>query len=428
MTEAPLVVIGIGLDGRAGLGPEARAFLARAEILAGGKRHLEFFPEFSGNTIVLEGDLPGWIEKLTSRDRHKQTVVLATGDPLFFGIGRRLLEAFPKEELLFLPHVSSIALAFARLKETWNDACMISLHGRPLQTIGPALERGEPKIAVFTDAENNPAAIARIVCAKGLGRNYVQWVCENLGGDDERITRWSPLELQDEDFAPLNVVVLLRVHSSEPEAQARAEAASLACASGSDSLPLLGLPESALRHRGEPCGLITKREVRLQALGFLEMHHGDVLWDIGAGSGSVSLEAARLAPTLAVFAIEKATEALAHLRENVANFGLGNVHLVAGEAPESLAELPDPNAVFVGGNGGRLLEILDHVMHQLKPGGRLVLSCIALETFSHAWNWFSERRLDPQATSLQLAHSRPLGNLHRFEPDNPIFLLRVKKP
>ncbi len=128
MTGEPLVVIGIGLDGLAELGPDARAYLTDVQILAGSKRHLALFPEFSGTKIVLDGDLPGWIAKLKARDRQQKAVVLATGDPLFFGIGRMLLEAFPKEELLILPHINSIALAFARIKETWNDACVVSLH------------------------------------------------------------------------------------------------------------------------------------------------------------------------------------------------------------------------------------------------------------------------------------------------------------
>ena len=193
-------------------------------------------------------------------------------------------------------------------------------------------------------------------------------------------------------------------------------------------LPLLGIPEAAIRHRGAPDGLITKRAIRLQALCELELHHGDVFWDVGAGSGSVSLEAARLSPSLSVFAIEKAEESLGYLRENLDNFHLDNIRLIVGEAPECLAALPHPDAVFVGGNGGRLLAILDEVVKRLKPGGRLVLSCIALETFTQAWTWLSEHGLEPQATSLQLAHSQPLGTVHCFEPDKPIFLLRVKKP
>src|SRR6202040_2334877 len=137
-----------------------------------------FFPQFTGDKIVLEGAPANWVKKLNARDRQRPTVVLATGDPLFFGIGRLLLAAFPREELLFVPHVSSVALAFARLKETCNDACVVSLHGRPLQMLLPALERGEPKIAIFTDAKNHPAAIARLLCDQGLGTQYVLWVCE----------------------------------------------------------------------------------------------------------------------------------------------------------------------------------------------------------------------------------------------------------
>jgi precorrin-6Y C5,15-methyltransferase (decarboxylating) CbiT subunit len=148
------------------------------------------------------------------------------------------------------------------------------------------------------------------------------------------------------------------------------------------------------------------------------------VWDVGAGSGSVSFEAARLSPTLKVFAIERAPE---YLRENLARFGLNNIQLVAGEAPEILGGLPEPDAVFLGGSGGRLIPILEYVVGRLKPGGRLVLSCITLETLSHAWSWSSERGLQPEATSIQLAHSRALGSLHCLEPDKPIFLLRIVK-
>ncbi len=408
MTVEPLAVVGIGQDGPAGLGPEARAHLAGAQVLAGGPRHLAFFPDFAGPRIVLGSDLPGWIEKLRMRDRNLKTVVVATGDPLFYGIGRVLLEAFPCTDLLFVPHVSSVALAFAALRQTWHDACVVSLHGRPLRTLLPALERHERKIAVFTDADNHPAAIGRLVCEQGLGSDYVLCVCENLGCELERITRWAPADLEEEKFASLNLVVLL----AKADAQAR----------GANQLPLLGLPESALQHRG---GLITKRAVRVQALCELELHAGDVLWDIGAGSGSVAVEAARLAPSLDVYAVEKAPE---HLRENLQRFGLNNIHLVDGVAPAVLTDLPDPDAVFIGGSGGRLSAILEHAFHRLRPGGRLVVSCIALETLSLAWNWLSERGLQPQATSLQLAHSRPLGSLHCLEPEHPIFLVRINKP
>ncbi len=203
-------------------------------------------------------------------------MVLATGDPLFYGIGRILLAAFPRDEIVFLPNVSSVALAFARLKQTWHDATFVSLHGRPMETLLPALWRGEAKIAIFTDASNDPAAIARLICQQGLCDHYDLWVCENLGGAEERVTQWEPARMTGETFAGLNVVVLL-AKVAPPET----------------SVPLLGIPDSAISHRGAPGGLITKRAVRLHALADLELHCDDVLWDVGAGSGSVSLEAAQ---------------------------------------------------------------------------------------------------------------------------------------
>ncbi len=424
MSGEPLIVVGIGQDGVAGLNPQARRLLEEAHVLAGAPRHLALFPTFLGQQIVLEGEPGRWVEKLGTRARHQKTVVLATGDPLFYGIGRLLLEAFSPDELVFIPHVSSIALAFARIKEPWHDARVISLHGRPATTLLPALERRDPKIAIFTDATNHPAAIARMICDKGLGTHYILWVCENLGGVGERVSRWLPADLKTAEFARLNVVVLMARQETDASDAPPAAAPPF-------RLPLLGLPETALRHRGEEGGgqrgLITKREVRVQALCYLELHAGDVCWDIGAGSGAVALDAARLSPTLSVFAVERAAEALGYLNENLVALGPQNIRLIAGEAPACLADLPDPDAVFIGGSGGRLLAILEHVTQRLKPGGRLVLSCITLETLAQAWNWLGERALEPQATSLQLAHSRPLGKLHCLEPEHPIFLVRVTK-
>jgi precorrin-6Y C5,15-methyltransferase (decarboxylating) len=409
MTAEPIVVVGVGHDGPRGLGPQARSYLERAEVLAGGKRQLAFFPAFAGTKIVLEGPTRAWIDRLKARPANQRTVVLASGDPLYYGIGRLLLAAFTKEELIFVPQVGSLALAFARLKETWHDACVVSLHGRPQEGLLPALARREPKIAIFTDEANNPAAIARLLCERGLGEDYDLWVCENLGGEGERVTRWAPPEVKADDIAPLNVVILL----------AKAEERR------TDVLPLLGLPESAFEHRGE---LITKRGVRLQALSLLELHEGDVLWDVGAGSGSVSIEAGRLSSALTVYAIEKDVASRLHLRHNLERFELPNIHLTAAEAPECLADLPDPAAIFVGGSGGKLLSILDEALRRLHAGGRLVVSCVTFETLTAAWNWLSERQYQPQVTSIQLAHSQPLGSLHCLEPEKPIFLVWVKKP
>ncbi len=173
--------------------------------------------------------------------------------------------------------------------------------------------------------------------------------------------------------------------------------------------------------------MITRREVRLLAICYLELRPGEVLWDIGAGSGSVALEAARLAPSLQVFAVERDGAAFARLQANIKLLGTSNVRAVSAEAPEALATLPEPDAVFIGGSGSRLTEILDVVAQRLKPHGRVVINCITLENFTRGWQRLGELGLAPEASSVQLAHSRPLGSLHSLEPDNPIFILRARK-
>lgn len=416
MSGHPLVVVGIGHDGPAGLSAEARAHVEAARVLAGGRRHLEFFPQWQGEKVALGGDVAAFVGTIREKYRHEKTVVLASGDPLFYGIGRALLEAVPRDDLVFLPHLSSVQLAFARIKEPWEDACIVSVHGRPLQALLPALRRCEQKIAVLTDARNSPAAIGAFLCENGCAAAYhIAWVCENLGGPDERVTPWTPRELESGKytFSPLNIVILLRL-SPLPD--------------GGQSLPLLGIPEQMLRHRTRHGSFITRREIRLLSLCYLELRSQEVLWDVGAGSGSVSIEAACFNPTLEVFAIEKDEESYRNLEENVRTFGVLGVHPIAGTAPEVFAPLPDPDAVFIGGSGGRLAEILATVVERLKPDGRIVLNCITLENFFRGWERLCELRLTPEATSVQLAHSRPLGRLHSLEPDNPIFIVRARKP
>ncbi|HMF15701.1 MAG TPA: precorrin-6y C5,15-methyltransferase (decarboxylating) subunit CbiE [Gemmataceae bacterium] len=421
MIPEPVVVIGLGAEGPASLSPPALDHIRRAGILAGGQRHLELFPDWKGERIVISADLDGFLARLKDSYGRLRTVVLASGDPLYFGIGRALLQALPREDLVFLPHVSSVQLAFARLKETWNDACVVSVHGRPMESLLPALAASEAKIAVLTDAKNDPHAIARYVRDQGFLDDYNLWVCENLGAKNECITRWSKAD----DYSPLNIVVFIRKDTTVAR----------------PCEPLLGIPDHTLAHRpasrrvdagGEHSprahGLITKREIRLMVLGYLELQAGQLVWDIGAGSGAVSIEAARLSPSLEVHAIDKEPQARGHIKENVRRFRLVNVRVVAGEAPEILAGLPDPDRIFIGGSGGRLLDILETACQRLNVGGRMVLNCITLESFTAAWSWLSERSWNPQATSFQLAHAEPLGKKHSFEPDRPLFIIRAEKP
>ncbi len=407
MTSEPLVVIGIGHDGVAGLSQEALQHINQAEVLAGGVRHLAFFPDWQGQTVVIDADLEHVMQQLKVHAQQAKTVVLASGDPLFYGIGRTLTKHFPSESLCFLPHLSSVQLAFARLKTSWHDAQVVSLHGRPMESLLPALSQHAAKIALFTDHANHPAAIARFLLTHGY-EHYDLWVCEELGGTAERVTQWKLQDIEKKSFSPLNVVVLIR----------RGDAPT------STGLPLIGLPEQSLAHRD---GMITKREIRLLTLGYLALHDGEVFWDVGAGSGSVALEAARLSASLRIFAIEKAEIAFGHIVANVQILALPHVQPIHGEAPEAFSALPDPHAVFIGGSGGRLPDIAATVAERLRPGGRLVMNCITLENFTLGWNLLQTDDWQVEATSVQLSHTQPLGSMHRFASDSPIFILQATK-
>jgi precorrin-6Y C5,15-methyltransferase (decarboxylating) len=410
----PLTIIGIGHDGPGGLSPQARGHVATAKVLAGGKRHLAFFPEFAGETLTITSDIPALIERLKIASQNKKTVVLASGDPLFYGIGASLLAAFPKDRLQFLPHVSSIQLVFAALKASWHDARVVSLHGRPIDALLPVLAERVAKIAILTDGQNHPAAIASFLSLNGFGNEFDLWVGEDLGSAAERLSQWSTVSIAGQEFSPLNVLVLLRKAATAPPTDLE--------------VPLLGIPEQQFAQRDERRGMITKRETRLLSLAYLGLRPGHVVWDVGAGSGSVSVEAARLSPTLRVFAIERSEAAVAHIEENIRRFGLSTVEAILGSAPDVFPSLPAPAAIFVGGSGGRLEEILTQSVERLPSGGRLVMNCITIENFAHAWRLLEQLGMGPQATSVQLAHSRPLGSLHALEPDNPILILRGSKP
>jgi precorrin-6Y C5,15-methyltransferase (decarboxylating) len=407
--SAPLVVVGIGHDGAAGLSQEALTHIHQAQVLAGGARHLAFFPDWEGEKIVIDADLKRVIEQLKMACQRAKTVILASGDPLFYGIGKTLAAHFPPEGLCFLPHVSSVQLAFARLKTSWHDAEVVSLHGRPIDALRPALSRHAAKIALLTDAANHPAAIARFLLAHGY-EHYGLWVCEELGGASERVTYWRLADLDGAAFSPLNVVILLR--------QGEAPTATV------QNLPLVGLPEQCLAHRA---GMITKQEIRLLTLGYLQLRAGEVLWDVGAGSGSVAVEAARLSSSLRIFAIEKDGNAFGHIVENVQTLVTPHVQPIHGEAPEAFAPLPDPDAVFIGGSGGRLTDILEAVAERLRPGGRMVMNCITLENFTLGWTSLQHEHWQVDATSVQLSHTQPLGSMHRFASDSPIFIIQATK-
>lgn len=396
-----LAVVGIGDDGPAGLGQHARDLIRRAELLAGGRRHLAFFPDHPAEKLVLADDLDAVLDRLQSEAALRWCAVLASGDPCFFGIGPRLVERLGRERVEIIPHLSSVALAFARLGLAWHDATILSAHGRPLETVlGPAV--AADKIAILTDDQNTPAAIASALLAAGLP-DCRAWVCEHLGGPAERLVETSLVALPAQTFARLNVLVLL---PSPPASQL-------------PSRPI-ARPESAYR---QARGQITKAEVRAVVLAKLRLPPGGVLWDVGAGAGSVAIEAAALMGRGAVYAVERDAEQLACLRENVRRHLTPQVRIVAGSAPAALHDLPRPDRIFVGGGGAALPAILEACLDRLPSHGRLVVSAATIESTLEAQTCLRQAGWSGALVQLSVSRGREIGGRTRLDPLGPVFIL-----
>lgn len=403
--QYPILVAGVTAGGRASLPAAVLRHIDAADLLVGGRRHLGYFPDFRGETVPITVDLDSVVARLQrARDRGERAAVVASGDPLCYGIGATLRRTFPAEALEIVPAPSAFQLAFAALAEPWHDAALLSAHGRPLDAVVRDALHAR-KAAILTDDEHTPAVIARTLVDAGLPADTACAVCENLGGSEERTVRTTLRGVEEHEFARLNVFVVW------PE-RTRGRA-------GGEETPVpAGLPDDAFSTEGNQ---ITKREVRLLVLAELALGPGEVLWDIGAGSGAVGIEAARAQPTASVYAVEKRATMCTHVRDNLARFPALNFDLVEGRAPEACATWPDPDAVFVGGSGGRLGEIIDMVHARLRPGGRLVLTFATLDHLHLA------RRLLPDAriTQLQINRGVPILDMTRFEALNPVFLMQA---
>jgi precorrin-6Y C5,15-methyltransferase (decarboxylating) len=400
-------VVGVGREGAASLAPRALAIVRQAEVLAGGQRLLDSFPDVPAERVRIGARVDDTLASVVARREERRVVILATGDPNYFGITRALLRHVPAEALEILPNVSALQWAFAHAREPWDDAAFLTAHGRSMAGLVEAV-RSHGKVCLFTDETNTPAAIARALLQAEL-RDSRAVLCEDLGGPAERVRRLTLDELAEVDAHPLNTLILLGP----------------AAATATDA-PVAwnpGLPEEAFDQRRPKVGLITKREVRILSLARLELRPDSVVWDIGAGSGSVSIEAARLAPRGRVFAVEKNAEDVEIVRANVARFGVPHVTVLHARAPEGLDTFPDPDAVFVGGSGGGLRDILAIAAKRLRKGGRIVVNAITLDTLHEAVSGCRALGLAHDATLVSIARSKPLLGMLSFEALNPVYVV-----
>ena len=355
MTDQPIAVVGLGDGGFTALCSEARKALLGAQLLVGGQAQIDAAAQAIGlsgrKTWVLSGGLSDAFDVIHAE--AGAVCVLASGDPGFFGVVRPLAKRFGHQRLQVHPAVSSVSLAFARLGIHWDDALVVSAHGRPLETAARQVARAR-KSAVFTSPESPPQSLGRALSSLGC-QNTRAWVCSHLGTEEESVVGVDLEGLAKGTWEPRSVVVVM-------------------VGSPTSKQPSLawGLPDHDYDHDGE---MITKSEVRAVAIARLDLPPRGVLWDVGAGSGSVGVECARLAPSLRVIAVEQDPKRCQLISANASSHG-SEVELVVGRAPAALACLPDPDRAFVGGGG---LATLDAVLERLRPQGRVVATFASID-------------------------------------------------
>jgi precorrin-6Y C5,15-methyltransferase (decarboxylating) len=352
-----LSIVGIGEDGAEALSPIARDLIAGADIVFGGERHLKLAAR------LIKGEAKRWPSPFAGAAgevvalRGRQVCVLASGDPFYYGVGSVLAEHVPPEETLVVPAPSAFSLAAARLGWGLPDIALVSLHGRALDRIRPQLHPGARVLALTSDGDG-AAALARLLASSGFGSSRLT-VLEALGGPHERIRTATAAGFDLATVAPLNIVAV--------EVEASPGARVIAHSSG--------LADDLFEHDGQ----ITKREIRAVTLSSLAPLRGELLWDIGAGSGSVAIEWLLAHPSMRAIAVEARADRAGRIRRNAAAFGVPWLDVVEGSAPVALSALPTPDAAFVGG-GASKDGVLDTVIAALRPGGRLVVNAVTLET------------------------------------------------
>ncbi len=390
-----LSIVGIGEDGLSGLGDNARRAIESAAVVFGGVRHLELAAS------AIKGEARSWptpfdveMSEVVALRGHK-VCVLASGDPFFYGVGVTLLRKIAAEETVSHPLPSAFSLAASRLGWALQSVECVSLHGRSIDLIRPHLHQGAKIIALTSDAQA-PALIAKLLSETGFGHSTFL-LLEALGGQRERLRHAKAQDFSLENIDPLNVVAIDIV----ADANARV-------------LPYTsGLDDALFEHDGQ----ITKREIRAVTLSSLAPRHGELLWDIGAGSGSIGIEWMLSHPSLKAIAIEQHSQRAERIARNAEAFGVPGLEILIGTAPEAFEGLPRADAIFIGG-GGSEKGVLDGAIEALKPGGRLIANAVTLEM--EAMLLAAQARLGGSLIRLDVSRASAVGSMSGWKPAMPV--------
>jgi precorrin-6Y C5,15-methyltransferase (decarboxylating) len=400
--ERWLGLVGIGEDGIDGLVPAARELIAQAEFVVGGKRHLALAGLLKAEAMIWPSPIENALDAIEAH-RGRSVSVLASGDPFFFGVGAMLMRRFTADEMISIPASSAFALAASRLGWSQQDCALLTLHGRPLEAIIPHLQPGARIVALSWD-DATPAKLAALLTERRMGRSKLT-ICEAMGGPRERLRTSEAQGFAFDNVAALNTIALEVV--AEP---------------GARILPLAaGVPDDWFEHDGQ----ITKREIRAMTLSSLAPRRGELLWDVGSGSGSVAIEWMLADPTNKAVAIEVRHDRAERIARNALNFGVPGLSVVTGEAPQVFADLSKPDAIFIGG-GASAPGMIEHASGALGPGGRLVVNAVTLETQAACVDW--RARWGGELTQIAIAHAEPVGRYSGWRAAMPIVQWRFVKP
>ena len=411
-----ITIIGIGYKP---FDKKTREIVMGSDVILASKRLLEVFQGYDEYEVVRDkvsvlNNINETIEFISNNYKTKKIALIASGDPMFSGIGRRAVDEFGKDAVEIIPDLSSIQIAFSRIRVPWDDAFLISLHGGPdpakrrrllyeLQDI-PFLVEKHNKIAILTDRENNPAEIAGVLNLSPIahGLSPMLYVCERLGYKDEKITEGLPEEIAGMSFSDPNVVIVLSSQSTK------------------SSTITFGLMEDEISHSR---GLITKDEVRAVTIHKLRLPKKGVLWDVGSGSGSISIEAARLFPGLKVFAIEKNKQQIGNIRENKIRFEASNIEVIEGIAPEALKDLPSPDRVFIGGSSGQLEEIISLLTKKIFSG-IVIVNATKIETLAKSIADMHNAGFRVDISQVSVSRTKAVDNGNYLSALNPVFIVK----
>jgi precorrin-6Y C5,15-methyltransferase (decarboxylating) len=403
-TAAPrrwLSIVGIGEDGIEGLTPIARSLVQAAEMVFGGQRHLVLAaPLIRGVARPWRSPFERAVEEVLAQ-RGRQVCVLASGDPFVYGVGSVLLRHVDPRETVTVPALSTFSLAAARLGWALPETTQLSLHGRALDLVRPHLQPAARVLALTSDGEG-PAALARLLADTGFGTSRMT-VLEALGGPRERLRATTAAGFDLGDVGPLNIVAI--------EVEASPGARVLARTSG--------LSDELFEHDGQ----ITKREIRAMTLAALSPRRGELLWDVGAGAGSVAIEWMLADPAMRAIAIEARSDRAARIRRNAAAFGVPGLEVIEGVAPAAFAGLAQPDALFIGGGAA---SALDAAVAALRPGGRLVVNAVTVET--EALLMACRATLGGELTRVAIARAEPMGGMQAWRPALPVTQWVWEKP